>query len=55
MQLYCSSRYKTPKNYDEAVDDCLVALKFISDRFVTSKIREKFYDALLANDDTLFF
>ena len=37
---------------DKAVDDCLAALKFIPDWFVTSTMLEKFHDALLANDDT---
>ena len=40
---------------DEVVDDCLVALKFICDWFVTSEMLEKFHDALFANDDILFF
>ena len=49
------NRYKTLKTCDEAVDDCLAALKFIPDWFVTSKILEMFHDPLLANDDILFF
>ena len=40
---------------NEVVDDCLGALKFIPDWFVTSKVLEKFHSALLANDDILFF
>ena len=40
---------------DEAVDDCLAALKFIPDWFVTSKMLAKFHDALLTKDDILFF
>ena len=35
---------------DEAVDDCLAALKFIPDWFVTSKMLEQLRDVLLAND-----
>ena len=46
-------RYKTM--CDEAFDDYLAALKFIPDWFVTNKILEKFHDALLTNDDILFF
>ena len=38
---------------DEAVDDCLAALKFIPYWFVTSKILEKFHHALLANPNIL--
>ena len=37
------------------VDDCLAALKFICDWFVTSKMLEKFHDALLTNDNLLFY
>ena len=40
---------------DEAVDDCIATIKFVLDWFVTSKMREKFDKALLANDDILFF
>ena len=31
------------------------ALKFVHDLFVTSKMLEKFHDALLTNDDIPFF
>ena len=40
---------------DEVVEDCLAALRFIHNWFVTSKMLEKFHDVLLANDDTLLF
>ena len=40
---------------DETVDECLAALKFISDWFVTSKVLENFHDALNANDDIFIF
>ena len=40
---------------DEALDDCLAALIFFSDWFVTSKMVKMFHDALLANNDILFF
>ena len=40
---------------DEAVDDCLKALKFAPDWFATSKMLERSDDALNANDDLLFF
>ena len=55
MLLYCPNRYKTQKMCDEDFDDYLVVLKFISDWFVTSKMLEKFHDALLANDYIPFF
>ena len=37
--------------YDKAVDDCLAALKFIPDMFVTSRI----ITALYADDNILYF
>ena len=40
---------------DEAVADCLAALKSISDWSVTSKMLEKYHDALLPNDNIFFF
>ena len=38
---------------DEAVNDCLAALKFVPDWFVTSKMLEKLDNALHANGDIL--
>ena len=55
MLMYCPDRCKTQKMCDEAKDDCLAVLKLIPDWFVTSKVLEKFHDALLANDDIPFF
>ena len=46
---------KPKKMCDEAVDDCLKALKFAPDWFATSKMLERSDDALNANDDLLFF
>ena len=43
------------KMYDEAVDDCLAALKFIPNMFVTSKIITKLLTALYADDNILYF
>ena len=48
---YCLDKYKTHKMYQETVDDCLAALKFIPDWFVTSEMYEKFNNAFHANDD----
>ena len=45
----------TQKICDEAVEDFLAALKFISDWFVTSKMIKKIYTALYADDGLLFF
>ena len=39
---------------DQAVDDCLAALKFIRDWFVTTIMLEKYHYTLLVDDDTLF-
>ena len=55
MVIYSPDRYRTQKICDEAIDDCLAALKFIPDWFVTSKILKKLQDPLLDNDDVLFF
>ena len=40
---------------NEAVDNCLAALKFIHDCFVTSKRLEKFDNVLPANNDILLY
>ena len=45
---------KTQQMCDEAVDDCLAALKFVPDGFVTRKKLENLDNALQANDDILF-
>ena len=39
MIMYCPNKYKL-RMCDEAVNDCLAALKFIPDWFVTSKMLE---------------
>ena len=40
---------------EESIDDCLAALKFIPDWFVTSKMFEKLVNVIHANDDILFY
>ena len=40
---------------NESVDDSLAAFIFFPDWFVTSKMLEKFNNALHANDDVFFF
>ena len=55
MIVYCLGKVKTQRKYGEAVDECLPALKFIPDRFATSKMLETFDKAFLANDDISFF
>ena len=42
MLIYFPDRYKTQKMCNEAVNDCMVALKFILDWFVTSKCLKTF-------------
>ena len=39
---------------DEAVDDCLVAIKFVPDWFVTSEMIKKLFTALYADGNILF-
>ena len=40
--VYCPEIYKTQRMCDEAVDDCLAALKLVSDWIVSSKTIKKF-------------
>ena len=54
MLINCPNTYKTRNMCNEAVDDCLEALKCIPEWFVTSQTLGNFHDALLANDDILF-
>ena len=49
MIICCPDRYKTQRVCNEAVYDCLAALRFVPDWSVTSKMFEKFIRALLAN------
>ena len=53
--VYCPGKYKTYRMRDEAVGDCLATFKFTSDWFITSKMLEKFDNALCNNDDILFY
>ena len=41
MLVYCPDKCETQRMCDEAVDDCLPALKLIPDWFVTSKMIKK--------------
>ena len=52
---HCQDRYKVQEICDKAVDDFLPALKFVPDRFVTSKMIKKLYTALYADEGLLFF
>ena len=52
--FYCPDRYKTQRMCDETADDCLAALKFIPDWFITNKMLEKF-DNLLKDFDKVLF
>ena len=40
---YVSHQYKTKQICDSVVDDCLTALKFVLDWFVTSKMKKFFF------------
>ena len=55
MEVYCPNWYKTQTVRDEAVDDSLVALKFIPDWFVSNKALAKSDNAFNAHDDILFY
>ena len=54
MPICCPDRYKT-QEICKVIDDCLVALKFIPDWFVTNKMLEKSQYNLLADVDILIF
>ena len=41
--------------FDKAVDDCLAALKFVPDWFVTSKMINVLFTALYADENILHF
>ena len=53
--VYCPEKYINQNVCDEAVADCLAALKFVADWLVTRKMYEIFGNGLLAYDDVLFF
>ena len=53
--VYFPDKYKTQIMFYKAVDDCLVALKFIPDWFVTSKIIKRLLTALYSVDNILYF
>ena len=55
MLKYCVDRYKIQKMFHDTVDDCLSALKFAPNLFVTSKMIGNFHEALLFINDILFF
>ena len=52
---YVPDQYKTQQISDQAVDDCLAALKFVPDWFFTSKIIRKRFTALYADENILYF
>ena len=53
--LYCPNKYITQRMRDKAVDDSLAALELIPDWFVTSKMINKFFTALYADENILYF
>ena len=42
LKVYCPDKYKTQRMWDEAVDECLTALKLVPDWLVTSKMMKNF-------------
>ena len=55
MLVYCPNKYKTQKICDEAVDECLRAVKFVPDWFVTNKKIKKLLTALYADYNIFYF
>ena len=53
--VYCPDKYKTQRMRDEAVEDCLAALRLVSDWFVTSEMIKKLFTALYADENILYF
>ena len=43
LVVYCPDKYKTQRMCDEAVDDCLAALKLVPDWLLTSEMIKTFY------------
>ena len=54
MLRYCHDKYKAQEMYDNAVDDFLLALIFVPDCLVTSKMIEKLDDSVLSNNHIVF-
>ena len=54
MLKYCPDKYNIQKMCYKAVDSYLLALKFVPDWFVTSKMIKKFDNALFSNDYLIF-
>ena len=52
---YVPDQYKTQKMCDKAVDDCLAALKFVSDWFVISKTIKELFTAFYADENIPYF
>ena len=52
---YCPNIYKTQRMCDEAVDDCLAALKLVSNWFVASETIKRIFAALYTGENILYF
>ena len=52
---YIPDQYKTQQMCDEAVDDCLAALKFVPGQFVTSKIIKIPLTGFYTHENILYF
>ena len=55
FKVYCPDKYITQKLCDATVNDSLAALKLIHDWFVATKILERLYTALYADENILYF
>ena len=52
---YVPNQYKAQQICNKAVHDCIAALKFIPDWFVTNKMINKIFTALHAGENILYF
>ena len=55
LTAYCTEKYKTQRMFDEAVNNCLAALKRVPDWFVPSELIKKPFTALYAEEKILQF
>ena len=52
---YVPDQYKTKEMCDNAVDDCLAALKFVPDWFVITKMIKNLFTVLYADENIVYF
>ena len=52
--VYCPDKYETQRMCDEAVYDCLAALKLVPDWFITSEMIKNIFNTLYADENILY-